>query len=490
MSRKSVLLCWLLFVLLAVSLQWSRGALDGSWNNDPDEPSHFLNGLMVRDYLISGAGEHPLPYAERYYQHYPRIALGHWPPLFATVEATWFQVAPISYPSALVLLALLAATIATLVAWLCTKWFPFPLAFGAGLGWLLLPIVRTDTEAFLAEMLLTLVALLALIGFARSSRQFGFWSGLTLLTKGSGIALALLPPTAILLSRRWGDIRQKWLWQSAAIVVAMAGPWYVFAPDALHQRVRVFGGHALKPFGRLEALPEFFWVSLGPALCALAVVGLVVFWRKYQQDRMWLALVAFLPGNILFRMTVAVWEPRHLVMITPGLVCLAALGFHSLTGRAPSGWPRRAAVSAMIALAVASSVMVQDPRTNLHGPAELADAVPANVVVLVSGSSPIEGAMIAELASRDAQRPGRIVHRGSKVLASRQPRGQSFRSFLDRPEDARAILEKLGAGAVAVDLSLPDSHTRLLYEYLRGTSEEWRLTNTFAGRIALYLRSR
>lgn len=489
MGRSRVLLCWLLYAVLAVSVQWSRGALDGSWNNDPDEPSHFLNGLMAHDYLMSGVGEHPFPYAQRYYQHYPRIALGHWPPLFAAVEATWFLAAPISYPSALVLLALLAATIATLVAWLCASWFPFPLAFGAGLAWLLLPIVRSDTEAFLAEMLLTLVALLAVIGYARSSRQFGFWSGMALLTKGSGIALALLPPAAILLSRRWGDIRQKWLWQSAAIVVAMAGPWYIFAPDALHQKVHEFGGYALRPFSRLTALPEFFWGSMGPVLCALAVFGLVVFWCKYQQDPMWTALVAFLPGNILFRMTVAVWEPRHLVMITPGLVCLAALGFHNLVGRASPGWPRRATVSALIALITVSIMMVQKPRTTLYGAAELADAMPANVVVLVSGSAPIEGAMIAELAIRDAQRPGRIVYRGSKVLGSWQQRSQAFTSFLNRPEDARAILEKLGAGAVAVDLSLPDSHTRLLHEYLRATSEEWRLTNTFAGRIALHLRS-
>lgn len=490
MGGRRVLLCGLLYVLLAVSLQWLSGAFDGTWTNEPDEASHFLNGLMVHDYLRHGLGEHPLRYAERYYQHYPRIALGHFPPLFAAVEGVWFLIAPISYASALVMVGLLAASVGMGVAWICARWFPFPLAFGSGLAWLLLPITRRGTEAFMAEMLLTLTILLAVIGFSRHRLTFGFWSGMALLTKGSGMALALLPPCATLLSRRWGEMGRTWLWLSAAMVIAMAGPWYALAPDALHEKVRVYGGYAPKPLERLLALPGFFWWSMGPMLCALAMFGLVVFWRKHRADALWLALAALIPGALLLRISVAVWESRHLVLTVPGLVCLAALGFHHVAGRAPAGWPRRMAIGALLAAVAISLAIAQRPRAALHGPAEIADAIPTGATVLVSATTPMEGAVIAELAIRDPRRPSRMVFRGSKSLASWNSRSQVFEPFFENPREAGEILRRLGVEAVAVDIHSIELHNRRLERYLRESPEEWRLADTFGGRIALYLRAR
>src|SRR5947199_3127872 len=60
-----VLLGW------TVVLQCLGGAYSAEFSGYPDEPSHYLSGLMIRDYLASGFPASPLAYAENYYLHYP-----------------------------------------------------------------------------------------------------------------------------------------------------------------------------------------------------------------------------------------------------------------------------------------------------------------------------------------------------------------------------------------------------------------------------------
>lgn len=65
---------------LAVALTVSSTALFGSLHagfNNPDEPSHFLNSVFFRDYLLTGLGKHPMEFATNYYLHYPKLAIGH-----------------------------------------------------------------------------------------------------------------------------------------------------------------------------------------------------------------------------------------------------------------------------------------------------------------------------------------------------------------------------------------------------------------------------
>ena len=42
-------------LLAQVALLWARGSFRGEFGEYPDEPSHFVTGLMVRDYVLSGA---------------------------------------------------------------------------------------------------------------------------------------------------------------------------------------------------------------------------------------------------------------------------------------------------------------------------------------------------------------------------------------------------------------------------------------------------
>jgi hypothetical protein len=44
---------------------------------------------MVYDYLAGVPKENPLAWAENYYLHYPKVAIGQWPPGYHVMEALW-----------------------------------------------------------------------------------------------------------------------------------------------------------------------------------------------------------------------------------------------------------------------------------------------------------------------------------------------------------------------------------------------------------------
>jgi 4-amino-4-deoxy-L-arabinose transferase-like glycosyltransferase len=323
------------------------------------------------------------------------------------------------------------------------------------------------------------------MAFARGSAGFGFWSALALLTKGTGIALALLPPVAILLGRRWEWLRQRFLWQSAALVIALAAPWYLLVPGARHERVAEYGGLRVMHSRHADtaaAMLDFF----GPVLCGLAVLGLVLAWRKLREDNYWLAVVSFLPGHFVLRGLVAAWEARHLIILTPEVLLLAMLGFQWLVERWSARW-QRAAFGSVLAIAIVAGLAAQwHTRPHLRGPAELALAIPAQARVLVSGASPMEGAVIAELALRDAARPSRIVQRGSKLLATADFLGSRYVSRLSQPGDAEAILEQEQIAFVVIDLDTQQAHTRSLLAYLRSQPDRWVESGRFGERLEMF----
>src|SRR5262245_56498277 len=69
-------------LLLVVALQLWVGAYHSERGLFSDEAAHFLNGLLLRDYIHDGFGQDPMAFARGYYAHYPKIAPLVWPPLF------------------------------------------------------------------------------------------------------------------------------------------------------------------------------------------------------------------------------------------------------------------------------------------------------------------------------------------------------------------------------------------------------------------------
>ena len=67
-----------LFVVV-VSYQGLGEAYQSEFGAHPDEAAHYVTGLMIRDYIADGIPQHPMRFAETYYDHYPKVALGNWP---------------------------------------------------------------------------------------------------------------------------------------------------------------------------------------------------------------------------------------------------------------------------------------------------------------------------------------------------------------------------------------------------------------------------
>ncbi len=482
LARVAAMVCgyWLLALLLA----WRAGALDGAWGADSDEASHFLNGVMVLDYAKAGFPGHPLRYAENYYRHYPKIGLGHWPPLFALVEAAWFVAMPLSYVSGIVLVNLLAAGVAAMICWMGRYGLGLPsgLAWGAGFVWLLLPLVRQYSAVFMAEMLLTFCVTAAVMAFARESIAFGWWAGLALLTKGTAIALAPLPALAALLGGGWGLLRKRWIWVSAGLVLVLAAAWYLKAPGARHERVAPYGGPRFLPRRGPETL-RAVGENLGPALALAALAGVAAAWRKRRENRLLLALLAFLPAHVGLRMLVAAWETRHLVMVFPALLLLAAYG---LQGR---GWRRRALLALVAGATLWHLRSLWPPRPATEGFTEAAAELGGARRILVAGTVPAEGALICSVALRDGgRRPWRVVERGTKVLMESDFLGWRERMLVRDAAEVGQVLRAKGVDGVVVDRQGEKAYVPLVQQYMEEAGGEWERRGVYGARAEVWVR--
>jgi hypothetical protein len=73
-------------------LQVLGGAYTSGFGGYPDEPAHLVTSLMVREVIAGLDFGHPLQFAQQYYYHYPKVAIGVRPPVFYGALGTWFLV--------------------------------------------------------------------------------------------------------------------------------------------------------------------------------------------------------------------------------------------------------------------------------------------------------------------------------------------------------------------------------------------------------------
>ena len=98
-----------------VTLQALGGAYTSRFGGYPDEPAHLVTSLMVRDFIAGLDFRHPLQFAQQYYYHYPKVAIGVWPPVFYGALGTWFLIVGASRGAAIMFIAIVAATTASVI---------------------------------------------------------------------------------------------------------------------------------------------------------------------------------------------------------------------------------------------------------------------------------------------------------------------------------------------------------------------------------------
>jgi hypothetical protein len=489
----SRILLFSFYFICVVLLQWQGNAFRSELGGNPDEPAHFITGLMVRDYIAAGFPGPPLPYARNYYLHYPEVALGHWPPFFYVLQAAWTLVFTASRTSVIVLMAAITALLATVLCEALREEFSLALGMGAAALMISLPVIQEFSLLLMAEMLVALLVILAVLAYGRyldterwqPAAWFGVWSTLALLTKGTAIQLAVVPVFAVLIGRRWHLLKRFSFWLPAILVAGIAGPWYVWVPGAQHELVARFGGVHFNR-ARLIATAAAWDGMLGVFLLVAATLGLVICCRQILYESpagKWTASVGVVLGAYLARLFMGAYEQRHLLVNIPMLVMFAAACAGWLF-RKPM-WQRLAAapkalVAGLPLIALISFNVHQSPVKHHYGFSEVAQDLLSrppfkNSVFLVSGGRKGEGILISEVAARES-RPGHIVLRASKMLASDDWMGRQYRALFQDQGEVLEYLEAIPVGIVIIDGDgRRTPHGQLLYQGIQSHPEKWEL---------------
>jgi hypothetical protein len=481
------MLVFCLFWGSASVLQFRAHAFQSEFGSDPDEPAHYVTGLMVRDYALSGFSKRPLEYARDYYVHYPKVALGHWPPFFYLVQAVWTLAFAPSRTAVMLLMGAITALLATLLCETVRQEMSF--GFGAGVSALFvsLPVVERFGSTVMSEMLLGLLVFLALLSYGRyldtehwqPAACFGAWSVLAILTKGTAIQLALVPPFALLLTRRWHLLRRFSFWLPGIIVVGLAAPWYLRIPGAQHELVAHFGGIEWRPERLTGTLVT--WVDMAGVLpAAAAVLGLTIYaarLRRGETSGKWIAGSAVLLGTYLIRLIIGAFEDRQLMVDVTVLLMFAADAIRWLLSRSylRIWWLAALSVVILIGFNVKAS-----PIKHHYGFSEVADNLLQHPefrdsIILVCSNATGEGMMISEIAMREL-RPGHIVLRGSKMLATSDWMGWDYRLLFRDTEEMFQYLDGIPVGVVVIDgEGRQTPHGRMLYEAVHEHPGNWEL---------------
>ena len=257
----SVAIVFAAFLLLVWTVQHRAGAPTAAFGAFPDEPAHFVGGLLFRDYLDHAFGKPPIPFVSDYHLHLPYFALGVWPPFFYLIEGAWTEVFGERRASVLWLIAVIAAGLAAMLFRILEKQFDAWTALAGGAMFLLVPVVQWSDCVVMADLICSLFAMAAIVYFARfmDSRRwfdaaiFGVFSGLALLTKNSTYFLVLIPVIVIPARARWDLLRTRALWIAPLVVASLYVPWLVISRPFL-----LLGIHGLQLPGFLGTQWDYF----------------------------------------------------------------------------------------------------------------------------------------------------------------------------------------------------------------------------------------
>jgi len=496
-TATAALLIFLTALAATVALQIRSGAYAAEFTETSDESAHYVTGLLAHDYILAGTPRSVGAFYRRFRDHYSNVGIGHWPPGFYLLQAAWTLPFGYSRGSMLMLIAICNAGFLTAGFFLVNSVLPLRYALGAGLMLLTIPTAQLSARSVMGEVPMALLELGAVAAFRsylkrerpEDSALFGLLAAAALLTKGTGIMLATIPPLGALLQRRAGLLMRWHFWLPAGVVIAFCVPWYVIAPGALHDQVAFLGGLCFLPERFLETF-LFLRDNLGLAVLVAALLGMAVtvcsIFNGEKLDPIWPLALTVVSCSILFRAFVAVWEPRHLLTSMPWILLLAGYAIRRATER-PGLAAAVAGSASIIAVAIypAWNIWSMPKKTHL-GLDEAALAILAtpdmeNAALLVISDLRGEGVFTAEIAGHE-RRPGHRVLRGSQVLANTSFLGDES---VPRFRDTTALMGYLASVrplmVILDDPSQPFSHAKLMQQVIVEHASAWRKVGAHNG---------
>ncbi len=477
----------LVFCIEAFLLQWLGGCLANEYSSFSDEPSHYVTSLMVHDFILSGEYSDPIRYAEDYYTHYPKVAIGHWPPIFYALLGVWFIFFGISRISALSFIAIVAATTATAIYHLAKSQFSkLAGAFAASI-FLALPFVQQLTGTVMLGHLVTLFTLLSVIFLTKflSSEKlfhgllFSIFATLAILTRGSAWAIGLMPILTMLFAWRFNMLLRPVFWLSAVPVIIFCVPWYLIMPSV---NTGAFVGEAVfSTEYTQQAIPHFaeeLYKAVGlvlfiPILFGIWVKILVPLLTKKQVDLIWPALAALVTATYLMHVFVAAsLDSRYMLVAIPALILFAVAGIEWIANKFSTMSSRKyvyqiAYIFAAIAFLFTQFSIAGSTNTGYtNALSEISKQLQAEqLAILVASESVGEGSVIAAAASQ--HKVGEYVLRGSKLFVDQDWFGRVSEEKVQTTTEIAELLDAIPVNAVILDTSINADRHRNYYTLLK-----------------------
>jgi len=475
---------------IAILVQVSAGALHNSFTAYPDEPSHFLASVMLRDYLARPVA-HPLEFARDYYNHYPYFAIGYWPPFFYIMTGAWLLLAGVGRAQALIMSAAGATISATAIADLTRRSAGWPTGAAAALVYLSLTEVQYWLCTVMVDQWVCAFGLVASILLVRSYSGHRYAmlglslvTALAILTKYSGLFIIAFPLAAILVPQgRWRPTRLLYL----ALIAILVMPWMIStSPMAFTGLPKEHAG-ALLSRG-FQCLREIFRI-LPLGLAGVVAGGLVVILVRFKAQTVPVRVMAL--GCLCLAGFVAAspveMEHRYLLFGVASLLIMAFSALAPVFARVGRAGSLILPAFAVLFAGMYLTHFQHSREVRIRPMVDLVAANPAWAGKRIVVPSDLEGATIAEFAIADRHRPGYILQRPSKMFATQDWFG---RNYSLRSHNAAEMMAQLTAEPVQlVIVHENDPASRLAHEvmlremldqysdawHLRHSSGEWRI---------------
>lgn len=487
----------LAMVAVVWTVQYLVGAFAAERGLHSDEAAHFMNGLVLRDYLREGLGQSPVAFARDYYQHYPKIAPFMWPPLFHGVLGLALLPGWPPGPVAIAVVGCFTAWTAWRLYLITNTFASVPVALGVVGFFLATPIVVNLSSSVMIDIAIAACCLeaaywlgrFAETGSTRVAVVFGVMTACACIAKGNGLSAVLAPVALVLLTGRLDLLRKPGLYVAAAIVVLLAAPPLAIA-YRLDASLGDFGPVPLSlVWERLQLYSTHVWRQLGsgPVLFAFIGTAAVVLkrpWLSTPARHQASALVSMVVGAFVFHL----WNPhtlsngRYITLALAPILGLSALGVMAATAhlRAPR---LRWSLQLLIFAAMAFAHFAQGIDLRAQAPLGYRESMRwiqqrdslAGKRLLVVSNEQGEGAGVVEVALLELT-PRPMVLRGSKVLATDDWMGRNRTLTHATPAALLDDLEALHVDYVILDGS-PEGRTLVYWSQTREalTSDQSRV---------------
>lgn len=456
-----------LVLLLLGLLHWWSAPRDGDywW---PDSSRHMLNAIFVKDAFIALPFQSPMAWAEAYYNQYPALTIGFYPPGFAVGLGVLFfalgashGVAQVFMTCSFLLLALSTALIARARAGTVA-------GFIAGLLLLTAPALLTWSRQVQPEVPAMALAMGA-VALAKLSTRYSSRIWMLLVTATFVVAL-YFKQTAIIFTPLivWG------MWPGAVSLSGVTRRYLM--PLGLGAVLLIplvviqmqFGRENLRSVQGIPDAPHQLWeidnwtwywrhldnIAGWPLMIATGIGVVVLVFGKDRRDRAFaFLLIGFLLLIYAVFSFVALKEERHIQALLIPMVLLGCLGMSRLLQMTRAGWLGAAAI---VLWASIDAMSFRAPRiTGLEAAAAWvtrSDSPPCTVLIHAAQ----DGNFITNLRLSDTKRQCTAL-RSDKILFDitiRREMGISERSV--SPEDLRRLFFDLGVRYVVMDTGFWD----------------------------------